>query len=252
MFLGTSTRLHEYISCWFVTSMTWMSMITKHTANNQDAPCASGQMWRDWLHFLLTQYKIQSTVVSTPTIPNPKTTGGQHWERAKQLFTEHVKLSDRFPSHALLAGIKFPINDLIKLEGTGRNCVWELYELNFRLEFLALDRIIMPELWETNGKAIERLQELGLHPEALTVTARTFLPPVPIQTSSPTLYDVETLSRLQRIFLQWQTRIPWCIPSLQLTRQGTAQEWELNLLTFYCQVAFNHFGRAPILPHVNP
>ncbi len=141
---------------------------------------------------------------------------------------------------------------------TIRQVVWDLYEQNFRLELLALDRSIFPrgKMSGEIGSVRDNLL-LDVFPDASFIFHR-------LPSKDQGLGAKDWLARIRMLKLFRKFMSDW--PSSPSSTVGhisdslaSAADGEQHLLTleltlysFYCQTFFLYFGRAPCVPHHLP
>lgn len=141
---------------------------------------------------------------------------------------------------------------------TIRQVVWDLYELNFRLELLALDRSIFPRSKMTGEQvSVRETLMLDIFPDGMLVLHR-----LPIKDEG--LGAKDWLLRLQYVEAFRKFIVDWpsspsgtLIPISNLLASANDGEQcllvaECMLFSFYCQTFFLYFGRAPSIPHHLP
>lgn len=137
-----------------------------------------------------------------------------------------------------------------------RQVVWDLYELGFRAELLALDKHFFPLQAGRFGDRLVRdilvrnvfnTEELfGMHgiPET----------PLGLAASRPS-ERAEALEALRKLMLDWPD-VPGTISSVRtLTALAPAEvivDTERAMARFYCQTFYRISGRAPVLPRIPP
>jgi hypothetical protein len=136
-----------------------------------------------------------------------------------------------------------------------RRVLWELFELNFRFELLALDRRASGA--NTEPEVLAR-QELVL----------TCFPGNPGLSGSASLLTVDSNhAHLGLSAPSWQNRLPYIYALMEVMAgweakdmvefhipAGTPTEDEVlivedSIAKFYAQTFFDYFGRAALLPH---
>jgi hypothetical protein len=140
--------------------------------------------------------------------------------------------------------------------------MWELYEVNFRFELLALDQAILPVLWEGARQANARMQALraifpssgedaGFLPAGIPGTNQGL--------AAERLHDrLPYLCALQGTLVAWQNVLNDTTvlntPALAADRLTEADvlALEKRMAQFYCQAFFIYFRRGALLPHHLP
>ena len=134
--------------------------------------------------------------------------------------------------------------------------LWEMFELGFRHELLALDRYLRP----TAGRRGEarREEQLSQVFPGQTLHAVTSLP----TSSSPGLFSpvvhrrINALNAFREVLSEW----PGCpsdVADISRPLRGSdseemIEEMEFQVARFYVATFFSHSGRAPLVPHLSP
>ena len=143
-----------------------------------------------------------------------------------------------------------------------RQVMWDLFENNFRLELLTLDRAIVPRS-SNDYQALERDRlVMSVMPTGTFMTNR-----MPLRDMGLGACDWKNRARHVEAFRELLSSWPG-EPAQQLKRmsagirvlggssfQGTEGQVlavERVAFPFYCQTFFNHFGRAATIPHIMP
>lgn len=156
-------------------------------------------------------------------------------------------------SAAVLSSQLYEVPDRI-----AREVVWDLYEHNFRLELLALDRCAVPR---GSMSQLEGLQRDDRVRQCFPNDSLVNLD-VPVEDrglgASDWGHRMQWIEALRRVMSAW----PHCPEALKTTSAvnsvGTGfitgdkkmvSDVERMAYPFYCQTFFNYFGRAPSVPH---
>ena len=130
-----------------------------------------------------------------------------------------------------------------------RSLLWELYELNFRHELYALDRVLVPNLWTASDQASLAHQALFY---SIFPGSTWSEPDLPEESSKAG--STINMNNFRELLSVWpgaphRLRFP-----AELDSRGDTAEWDLFLSAaqFYIQTAFDHFGRQPSLPRLHP
>lgn len=139
----------------------------------------------------------------------------------------------------------------ISVEAT-REIIWELHELNWRYELLALDKLAAPHKWVDDDAAGERITELLL---VFSPSSSFVLTHAPFPTDNSDIVAITRAARqpamaaLRRVMSAWRK-----FPADAGTTPGPfvddihAQALEAKTMWLYCQTFYDYFHRAPILP----
>lgn len=139
---------------------------------------------------------------------------------------------------------------------TIREIIWELCELNWRYELLALDKLAAPHMWVDEDTAGQRVSELLLvfAPSSSFVLTHA---PFPTENSSIVATTpaarMPALAALRRVMSVWRNSPDFMGDSTssapaQALADVHSSVFEAKTLLLYCQTFFDYFHRAPILP----
>lgn len=131
--------------------------------------------------------------------------------------------------------------------------LWELAELNFRYELLALDHVAAAHEWKEVDADINRKPLVS----AVFLPGKCFTVEDPFQ--SENMYIVEdddlhanhqAMENLRKLMVDWR----FCPSALKHPLPAdpyglSAQQLRHQLRVFYCVSFYQFFGRPPILPH---
>ena len=142
-------------------------------------------------------------------------------------------------------------------EGLVPTVIWEVFELGFRYELLALDRYVRPSASRSHLEEAHREDLLGMVFPGRWLRAVDSLP----SAHSPGLFAAlpqrraSALNALRAVLMRWPG-CPSTIASaadLRLNdRTESILELERKLAVFYVDTFFFYSGRAPIIPHMWP
>ena len=146
--------------------------------------------------------------------------------------------------------------DLVLPQFVMQEAVWELYEQNFRLELLALDRCIVPRVDLAVTEQIAREEMVAnVFPDARIIMHQ--LPPKDVGLGAVAWERRTEYVDNFRILLALWPNSP--SSALQPLASSSRQVLESHLLAtekclydFYCQTFFIYFGRAPTVPAARP
>lgn len=135
-----------------------------------------------------------------------------------------------------------------------QDLAWELSEVAFRVELFELDRRKSPDLPNrtdhTRGARVAQV-----FPVEAFVTENTR--PTPGDgLGAPRLRDrARCLEALRQVMLRWPGHPPifdTFIPLTEHSPEADLQAFEERAAAYYCQVFYETFGRAPVVPRVHP
>ena len=234
-------RLHRYLFNWLRMRQAWLYVLRLREAR---APIIPTQWWRDFLYGDTGQ-SASGTTSNAKRIAQMKEVFGLAFEEAH--FEPATTSTVRWFEHSLR-------------ELDTKHCpmiIWEVCELGFRHELLALDRLLVPSRDGNLGEE-HRDELLGLMFLNSGVYAVTQLPPkegVGLSANLPRR-RVPHLEAFRKVMGRW----PRCPPSFFKPEQQitTAMQddvivaREQELVNFYVHTFFEQSGRAPIVPHRVP
>ncbi|KAF9231218.1 hypothetical protein BU15DRAFT_82677 [Melanogaster broomeanus] len=214
----------------------------------------SPQMWRDFL------ISIQAEDAKTTS---SDTRAATRRRAALEVFGEDVVVRTRgwrTGDTVSWRGMDISVDSLADPPVLlAKQILWELYELNFRYELYALDRVMAPELWAscfTECRAL--LHSIFLGDSGLLMWDDT----LPKQSSGLGLWSTAWTDARPSVDKFWELLSVWrdapsrlSAPLGDLVADPNNQAAHLTMQSagdFYVQTFFDHFGRLPIVPHVFP
>lgn len=141
---------------------------------------------------------------------------------------------------------------------TVRQIIWDLYEQNFRLELLALDRSIFPRSKMNSDQEMARENlVVDVFPDGMIICHR-----LPIKDEGLGAKDwlarIQYVEAFRRLLIDWPSSPAGTLTSISdsLASAHNGEDLvlvvERKLFAFYCQTFFLYFGRAPSVPHHLP
>ncbi|KAH7902954.1 hypothetical protein BJ138DRAFT_1021329 [Hygrophoropsis aurantiaca] len=130
-----------------------------------------------------------------------------------------------------------------------RQILWELYELNFRFELLALDHIMAHQQWEdTPVERRELLHSIFPGEEGLVMWSG----PVPSEETG--LFCGSFTQTAPFLLSTWDGAPARLRDPVEPKDDRNNTFWALmeGAALFYVQTFFDHFGRPPVVPHTLP
>lgn len=132
-----------------------------------------------------------------------------------------------------------------------KEIIWELAELNWRYELLALDKFAAPHMWREQETVGERTSAIL----AVFAPSSSFVfthAPFPTENSSIVAATpaarLQAFTALRRIISDW----PGCPNTIQDAVCNILPSLEGQTLLFYCQTFYEYFHHPPILPCMLP
>ncbi|PIL34351.1 hypothetical protein GSI_03126 [Ganoderma sinense ZZ0214-1] len=237
-------RARHYLFNWILAQPVWLYMLQ---VPGSGAVKVAPQSWRDFLRGVI------------PDEPSSTTMTGRRAFEIKQVFGRVFADNDLVTADAEAGeGVREAEWHGGRLTLDAFNAriapciVWEVFELAFRYELLALDRALRP--MATTDDIVQREARVARVFPAGSLWAVSRLPDGDswgLFTSLPHR-RINALNALREILTSWM-RCPPEIRNaepLQLSDSvETIEQMELWLALFYTQMFFDISGRAPIVPH---
>ena len=240
LLLNSSTRRERYVMNWLRIRDGWLYLLRSRDTRPTQVPT---QWWRDFLY-------------GDPDRPHPhsSTRNAKRQRLIMQVFGDLFQEDDLnldTQANAVWFGHRFTAirPELCPL------IMWELFELGFRHELLALDRHLCPN---TTGEAAEVSREQLLagvfpHHDLLVVS----MLPKDAAGLCALLPErrVSCLEVLRRVVSRW----PGCPqeirvhpPLTTMNSRNDIEAVEEMIAIFYVRSFFSCAGRAPLIPHMYP
>lgn len=250
-------RVSKTVICWLFVRSSWLS---RKIMNDADSVVfmPTPQHWRDYMLKVGT-----STGLETPRTERKNPSRKEQTTGFDQF---HATLGfNGSPPDIYWGGVlvgtaaNFVSGKLSLSQGTTREVVWDLFEHNWRLELLSIDRVLLPRATMTASQRTER--------EALVLEV---LPRGLFVMVTPSVKDEGLAAR------RWEDRAEyveafrvllasWPVPGAEVLGQMSAGSWDGSSLSFcsnqstveavervayrlYCQTFFEYTGRAPTIP----
>ena len=230
-------RLQTYLMNWLRARPVWL-YILQRPGSESPMHGLSTQVWRDFLH-------------GVPDDPKAHTKNGKRAYQIRQVFGDLFSDQELDPAASGAAQWREHQFETVD-DRIGPFVIWEIFELGFRHEFLALDRAMRSAAPEK-----ERIALLSRVFPSDDLFSVTHIPPRPdggVFASLPHR-RISSLNAFRDVISQWP------LFPRELTRQRPLQisdtvdtilDVEMALAVFYAQTFFDMAGRAPIVPHCSP
>ena len=144
---GDSKEQRErYLHNWLVSRSTWIT----HLSISDPSPVVS-RCWRDFLN------TIPATIASTHS--------GHQLQASANLFSpEFVRVTQGTASEVQFQDITLNLATIGQIDDTTKGKIlWDLYEHNFQFEFLALDCLLVPQVWlNPNNSCLDKVHQVSL------------------------------------------------------------------------------------------
>lgn len=137
-----------------------------------------------------------------------------------------------------------------------REIIWEVAELNWRYELLALDKLAAPQMWLDDDAAGQRITDLLL---VFSPSSSFVLTHAPFPTEESSIVATTRAARmpalvaLRRVMLAWSNTSD-TIEDFTSSTSGQSFDdvhsiaFEAKTLWLYCQTFYDYFHRAPVVP----
>lgn len=239
---ATNKKKTKLVETWLGIREAWIVRIA-----HEGSLAMSGQRWRD---FLATDLGGNLITVDTKAAARRQ----KILEIVKPTFASpELKMRTISGQPLIWQGRRYP-PDALPPENIVREILWELFELNFTHELLALDRRACKDLDLSNDSQLFDRQDMiskCFHPDAFQ---RVSIPTSNRGLAADSLQDrLPYITYLVRIMQSWTGDKPAVFslanrsPSDLSSDQG--KQLEEAATKYYCQQFFNHFGRAAQIPH---
>jgi hypothetical protein len=249
---GSPERKKLFLANWLAARPLWISRVDHNPPEKFPSP----QQWREFLNSIPSEESLARASSSTG-VP---TAAAMRKRAAKELFGEDLMDAQ---------GATWAINDTIEWRNQTisvaslidpptrliRLILWELYELNFRYELLALDRVMARPSWEESLHDRRNLL-YGIFPgEGGFVMWSSPLPEDGGGMWARQLSDIYPfVENFRKLLSSWEDA------PARLRAPLDASTFDNNMYflvmqpacDFYVQCFFDHFGRPPVVPHRFP
>jgi len=274
----TSGRSALYTICWLTIKPLWLNMATNRVgADGNCSPYPEPQDWRAFLTDLCGKMglEVASSSGSQPhqnTSEAKETKESRHGREKRRRIKDDANRVDKFKldtslytslsdvfwrGRLLLTKDALRNNQITVRTSVAKEIIWELFNQNFALELLALDRVIFPRDNMTDEEGMERDAKVSAcFPDGILVGMN--YPIVDQGLGALRWRDrIEYVEAFRMLLSTW--RGPMLSEDVALRLGGlplveaTATEQHVEALemvayAFYCQTFFDHFGRAPCVP----
>lgn len=233
-------RLHRYIMNWLRLRPAWLYLLRLRDARVSSIPT---QWWQDFL------YGDTGRATSTDTF------NAKRMSQMREVFHLAFQDSDYAPSNT--SPVPWFDHRLSTLDPTlCPMIIWEVCELGFRHEMLALDRLLVPSR-QSSFTEEEREELLSQVFPGKTLHTVPELPSEGFGLSANVpRRRVPYLEAFRQIMARWPRAPPSFYDQHNPITTAMADDLilrrEEELVCFYVQTFFEQSGRAPIVPHRVP
>lgn len=241
-----------FVVNWLAARPLWIS----HVDHNPPERFPSPQLWQD---FLNSSPSGEPSIIALSSSAGP-TAAASRKQTATQIFGEDLWDAQR-TTWAIGKNVQWrnmsisimslcdPPSRLMRL------ILWELYELNFQYELLALDRVMARASWEESQHNRQDLLYSIFPEEGGFVMWSSSLPDNDSGLWSRQMIDtfpyIENFGKLLSCWEDSPSRLnaPLDASVFNVTTYFQIMQLACN---FYVQCFFDHFGRPPVVPHHFP
>lgn len=255
----TPERRQHFMTNWLAVRHLWISRLD----HDPPAQFPSLQLWREFLHSIPPKEDLLAAGSSSGHV---KTQSKTRKLAALEIFGEEGAALTQGSCWAPKANVEWrdkviPIASLLNPPTRLiRAILWEMYEVGFRYELCALDKVMVPHLWANHRT--ERLSLLYcVFPGSAGLVM--WMEPLPKKSGDLGLTDsFPANAQLLRSFCLLLAAWPDAHPSFsafatavsdpKVGKDVETYEVMSRVSLFYVQTFFEHFGRPPLLPHAFP
>jgi hypothetical protein len=247
---ATSERRAVFMTNWLSSRAGWIQAVCRGIdPSGGEPPHPSAQSWRDWLHQVVN--KVHPSL--EPPLPSEITKAKKRKAAASKLFKAQLREQPVVDS-VFWREQQIMVGNLESLAPhTTAEILWDLFENNWRLELLALDRIVKPDEWKGHG-AFQRDQLIrNVFPDDSYLA--NGIPPKNVGLAANLAKDRRPYIEAFRTIVSSWPIAPQALSTRCLFEHSPAAEIlyiERACILSYCQTFYDHFGRAPITPHRIP
>lgn len=244
------SRKQIFLANWLAARPLWMSRVDHDPPTKFPSP----QMWRDFLISIPVEDLHSKQAASDTRAATRK-------QAARDLFGENVvvktrewRTGDTISWRGMQISIESLADPPVLL---AKRILWELYELNFRYELYALDRVMAPNLWAESFVERRALLYSIFPGDSGLLMWDDALPKEPSQLGlgASQCIDIRPfLDNFRQLLSVWRdapSRLAEPLVDVDPDNQVSFLTMR-SACDFYVQTFFDHFGRPPVVPHMYP
>lgn len=224
---------------------------------HQQMPVVSATTWRRFFQIWIRRPTALPSMTVTDAVHDEATAA------ARRMFGDDMIALMRNTSHEVF----WNSEPIAVVDGVAQNLEpqiirqihWELLELNWRYELMALDKVAAPHQWAGEDIANKRVDTILLVFSPFPSFILTDGPFPTEQTSASAASHIDrlpALKALRRVMVDWKGCTSLIkiaqVHELLTTECPEAALLEEHTMDFYCQTFFEYFHRPPILPALLP
>ncbi|KAG1874422.1 hypothetical protein F4604DRAFT_1925300 [Suillus subluteus] len=245
-------RKKLFVANWLAARPLWISRVDHNPPERFPLP----QLWRD---FLNSSPSGEPSTIASSSSAGP-TAAATRKQAATQIFGEDLRdaqgttwaIGENVQWHNMTISIISlcdPPSHLMRL------ILWELYELNFRYELLALDRVMARASWEESQHNRRDLLYSIFPEEGGFVMWSSSLPDDDSGLWGRRIIDAfPYVDNFRKLLSCWEDSPPRLNAPLDASAFDATTYFQVmqQACDFYVQCFFDHFGRPPVVPHRFP
>ncbi|KAH9856322.1 hypothetical protein C2E23DRAFT_722890 [Lenzites betulinus] len=248
LLLGCSSpeRMYRYFSTWLRVRPAWLYLLS----NGRSRPTrVATQWWRDFLNGDMPAMLENEASESAATTRRAKRLHG-----IREVFGAVLNINDYTPHDPYTRISWFEYHFSATQTSLCPFIIWEMYELGFRYELLALDRVLVPPRPDLNEADREELLARVFAQYDLYQLHSLPGTPVGLAARIPQA-RARTLEAMRCVLIRWPlcpANIRTAAPLTMATHPDMIKNVEQELADFYVHTFFEYSGRAPLVPHMLP
>jgi len=273
IFVNGEAAVSRHLVCWLYVRLEWSSRITGLQSSDNVVKVPHPQHWRRFMYLVARARGLAPPPATNgKNKPEQKQLNDSTKKRKTTLENEVNKLFGEFiPASGPPLSIHWDGALVLKAEQlsgsfqvapyVGKQVVWELFENNFRLELLALDRCVRPRSSTDTGEAERQDDEVkSVFPRLSWLSLA--MPKWDEGLGAAHFGDRKVyLENFRKLLVSWPGReavdlagmsVVTPVGSSSLYDETNIQRIEAVAFPFYCKTFFLYFNRAPSVPYQLP
>ena len=244
----------KFYENWLLSRPAW---VWRASQRQPPAKLLSPAMWRECLFYGLATGKsnLRPGTKEFEKVDQMANAFGYRLDNSGNLTVPGARA---YPMSGTDGGLKWKGNSVAKKpdgsldDQVVREMLWELYELSFRLELLALDKRMSRA--ETVDEVLDRQEKVNLcFAGGHSKNFMLFPPEIPVANAGLASDSIEGrrpfVVALARLMTGWKVRIPNVIQQQDNLSEDGVAALESTVAAFYCQTFYDVRERAPLTPH---
>lgn len=250
MVIGSNSiaRRKRAVRNWLLIRPAWMA-VHRHG----DGRFVHNRSAKEWGMFLGYTPEIHAMVERARAGPAGATKKTMACARAMEKFKDIIDVSTLLRDDAL-TWYGRPLADMPEVV-PAQQITWELHELSFRAELVALDRCLVQPDADDHWMRERRNQRIFTIFRTKQLFGTLYIPSTPVGFAAPDAHArAESLEALRWLMQAWPM-VPDAVKAGSLGGTISAEvieNLERVIVAFYCSTFYRVAGRAPVLPRVPP